>query len=104
MKTTPNFLLVVAAVAAIILTNCAAPDPFLAHVQQRSAQIEDRKAQIVQMPESTPDQINAKSEAIDQVNADIRELRAEVDRERRTRAMELSAISQAEAARPQPTP
>src|SRR3989442_12915891 len=74
-------------VAAATLSNCAAPgpDPFVQYVEQRKAMIE-------QMPDG-PEKAAAYDKLI-----------AEIDRERRTRAMELSAISQAQMAEPKPTP
>jgi hypothetical protein len=74
-------------VAVSVLSNCAAPgpDPYLTYIEQR-------KAMIAQMPDGP-----AKAEAYDK-------LIQEIDRERQTRAMELSAISQAQMAEPKPTP
>src|SRR6266849_7277022 len=87
MKETSVIVVGLLIVAVATLSNCAAPgpDPFVQYIEQRKAMIE-------QMPDGP-----AKAAAYDKLNA-------EIDRERRTRAMELSALSQARMAEPQPTP
>jgi hypothetical protein len=95
------------------MTDCAAPkpDPFVLYIMQRDAQLRQRSAQISQRiaeVEKMPPG-GEKDRALDQLSADNRrliqdyhELSAEVDRERRTRAMESMARSQARMAEPTP--
>ncbi len=79
-------LLAALATAIALLGNCAAPqDSYVAVVQQRMAMID-------QMPDGP-----AKAAAYDKLSQDI-------DRERQTRAMELSALSAAQSSEPKPTP
>jgi hypothetical protein len=85
-------LTALAAATSMALSNCAAPqpDPYVVYINQRLAAI---KA----MPDDTPSQRAAKEAAFDKWEQDV-------DRERRTRAMESIAESQARIAEPQPTP
>jgi len=75
-----------------------------AQLRQRSAQISQRKAEIEKMPPGAE-----KDRALDELIAenrrlieDYHQLSAEVDRERRTRAIESMARSQARMAEPTP--
>lgn len=85
-------LAALAALTSMMLSSCAAPrpDPYVAYFNQRLAAVDA-------MPDDTPSQRAAKSAAYDKLEQDL-------DRERRTRAMESIAESQARMAEPQPTP
>jgi hypothetical protein len=85
----------------VLMTNCAAPppDPFLAYISKRQDMLDERKAMIERMPPGPE-----KDKAIEDALKESEAIRAAIDRERQTRAMESVARSQARMAEPQSTP